>query len=608
MSILPLRVTTAQWLLPAIAALAALAPCRSVSAAEPQKKVLVLYSTNRDAQVAIVGERELPRLLNRGLPRGVDYYSEFIDLSRYSGGESVAAFRGFLKLKYEGHAFDVVIAMDHRVLEFLEKARADLFPVTPVVFFTSRALAQRPAGSTGVRTELNLRETLSLAAVLQPSIRNVFVVSGADRTYETVARAQFRPLESRFFFTYLSDLPTEELESRLRALPPQSIVYYLHVARDGAGENFNTLEYLQRIAAVANAPTYSWVDSAMDRGIVGGVLRSLTGQMDAVANAALRVLRGEPADSIPITTPDLNVRQVDWRQLRRWGISEARVPTGTVIRFKEPTAWNRYRVYIVGAVVLLLAQTALIAGLLVQRSRRRRAEDQVRGGQDALRASDERIRDLGSRLLRAQDTERTRIARELHDDIGQQLAILAVDLELLNGAVRPGQEELVGETVHRAQSIAKGVHDLSRRLHPAKLRLVGLVGALHALQRELSRPGMEISFTHDNVPSIVPPDLTLCLYRVVQEALQNALKYSRAHGVSVDLRGESEALRLTVVDDGVGFDVESAWGRGLGLISMRERLEAAGGIFEIRSNPGAGTRLDVRVPLCADPSAQVAAG
>jgi hypothetical protein len=122
------------------------------------------------------------------------------------------------------------------------------------------------------------------------------------------------------------------------------------------------------------------------------------------------VLRGERPDGIPTVSENLNVGKVDWRQLQRWGISEARVPAGTLVRFREPSAWDRYRLYILGAAAVLLAQTVLIVGLLVQRTRRRQAELKVREGQSALMASYERIRDLGGRLLNAQETERSRIA------------------------------------------------------------------------------------------------------------------------------------------------------------------------------------------------------
>jgi signal transduction histidine kinase len=273
------------------------------------------------------------------------------------------------------------------------------------------------------------------------------------------------------------------------------------------------------------------------------------------------------------------------------------VPAGVLVRFREPSAWDRYRFYILAAIAILLAQTALIAGLLVQRARRRRAEEQLRSHQAELLASHERIHDLGGRLLSAQETERARIARELHDDIGQQMAVLEIDLDLLGRTVHGGAAGLAGEVLNRAQSVGRSVHDLSHRLHPAKLRLVGLVASLHGLQREMSSSDIAITFTHDNIPATLPPDLTVCVFRVVQEALQNALKYSRARRVSVNMSGGANELVLTIADDGQGFDVPSAWGKGLGLISMTERLEAIGGTLEIRSQPGAGTRLELRVPF-----------
>ncbi len=274
---------------------------------------------------------------------------------------------------------------------------------------------------------------------------------------------------------------------------------------------------------------YCWVDSAMNHGIVGGSLKDQTAQLEAVGRLTLRVLSGESADSIPVSSLNLNVRQVDWRQLRRWGISESAVPEGTRLLFKEPTVWERYRLYVLGTVAVLLAQTVLIVGLLVQRRRRRLAEDLARGSQEALQGSYERIRDLGSRLLRAQDTERSRIARELHDDISQQVALLSSDLELLlGGAVTQDHEALMGEAWNRAQHIATSLHDLSHRLHPAKLRLIGLVAGLQALQREMSRSDLKVTFTHDKVPASLPLELTVSLFRIAQEALQNAVKHSKA--------------------------------------------------------------------------------
>lgn len=253
--------------------------------------------------------------------------------------------------------------------------------------------------------------------------------------------------------------------------------------------------------------------------------------------------------------------------------------------------------YALAAIGVVLIQAMLIAGLLIQRERRQRAERALRRGQSDLQASYVRIRDLGARLLNAQEAERARIARELHDDIGQQLCLLAIDLASLRNSAHAPAKALIDETSSRADRLAVSVHDLSRRLHPYKLHLMGLVAALHELRTTMSQAGIPITFTHGIVPARLPEDLTLCLFRVVQEALQNAVKHSRARTISVQLSFGPTELALNIVDDGVGFDVDAAWGHGLGLVSMRERLDAIGGTLEIHSRPGAGTRLDIRAAL-----------
>lgn len=582
-----------------LVALVALASAVPVEAAG-QKRALVLYSTRRDAQIVALGERELPRILEEGLNEGLDYYSEYFDRGRFPDDAYQNAFRDFLKRKYTGLSFDVVIAMQDVAADFVGRFREELFPGTPVVFFADGGGIPRLPNATGIVASQNFGDTLRLATALQPGVRHVFVVTGAaagDREFEAGARLQFQSFEPQLTFTYLTGLTTQALESRLSSLPAGSIVYYVLVDEDGTGAKFHPLDYLDRVAAVANAPTYCWVDSAMGHGIVGGGLKDQGRQIQAVGRLAFRVLRGEAADSIPVTSQDLNVPQVDWRELSRWGIDEGAVPAGTRIRFRDSSVWDRYRTYILSALVLLLAQSALIAGLLLQRFRRRQAEDQVRGGQAELRTSYDRIRDLAARLLNAQEAERARIARELHDDISQQLALLSIDLELFGGVADPSVRQMAREALGRTQDLARSVHDLSHRLHPAKLRLIGLAAALQGLQHELARPGAAITVAHVDVPRNLPPDLTLCLFRIAQEGLQNALKHGRARNVSVELRGGSDRLVLTIVDDGIGFDVDPAFGTGLGLVSMDERLDAVGGALTIHSRPGAGTRLDVVVPL-----------
>ena len=170
--------------------------------------------------------------------------------------------------------------MQDVAVEFLNLNRGSLFPDTPLVFLANSRTVSAGPNSTGLIQERDFTATLALIERLQPDVKNVFVVVGAapvDKAYESAIRTQLRSAESRLSVQYLSGLSTEDLERRLARLPESSVVYYLLVSEDGAGNRYHPLEYVERVAAAANAPTYCWVDSAMDRGIVGGNLYSQKG-------------------------------------------------------------------------------------------------------------------------------------------------------------------------------------------------------------------------------------------------------------------------------------------------------------------------------------------
>ena len=576
---------------------------------ERQKQVLVLFSTGRSAQFAVVAERNLPSLLFHGMDEGVDYHSEYIESPMFSRPEYPNAYLDSLSLKYQGHAFDLVVAVGGLACEFLASNRAVLFPDTPVVFYDIEPPRNRMPNSTGLVNELHFDRSLDLAVALQPDLKHVYVVSGAsasDGENEQRARRQFLPLAARLDFTYFSGLVTRDLEARLRTLPPHSAVFVVLVTVDGAGQNVQQMDYLSRIASVANAPAYSWVDAAVDAGIVGGSRRDQLAETRAIATLAIRVLQGTRADDIPVSSPDLDVKQVDWRQLRRWGISEARVPAGTRVLFREPGLLDRYRGYLIGSLVLLLTQSALIAALLVQQGKRRKTELELRASQTHLRASYDRIQHLGRRLLHEQEEERARVARELHDDVCQQLGCLVLELEILRreDQHRRKADRVLAGVVDLAQDAMKSLRDLSHQLHSAKLQMVGLVSAIRGLANDLSGPDLRIAFSHEAVPAGLPDDVALCLFRVVQEALRNVVKHSAATQASVHLRGEEHGLALSITDNGVGFDVDDIRTKGLGLLSISERLQSVGGRLDIWSRPGSGTQLEIVVPIAVAPVLQ----
>jgi signal transduction histidine kinase len=578
-------------------------------AEHPQKQVLVLYSVRRDAQLAILGNRDLPRALATGLGEDIDYYSEYLEAARFRVPDYERAFRDFLRLKYQQKRLDVIIAMSDAVTDLVARNRSEFFPDVPVVFFQAGSSNPvRVANSTGVFGNLRLDGTLDLALALQPDLRYAFIVGdGSIEATESLARRQLHRFESRLALTYLSNQRRDDLEARLAALPAHSMVFYLTMNRNDAGDFVHPLDYLDRISLLANAPIYSWVDSAMGHGVVGGVMKDQRAEINEVANSALRVLNGEPADSIPLTDADVNVAQVDWRELRRWHIDETAVPATTVIRFRELGLWDRYRSYLLGVSVVVIGQTALIGLLLFQRARRKQAEARAHGAQAKLRANYDRIRDLGGRLLMAQEAERSRIARELHDDIGQQLAMLAINLEHVRAsASNVGQafRDVIEQALERARSVSKTLHDLSHRLHPNLLGHMGLAGALQRMIDEVPHDSLEIVFEHSGVPVSLPQDVILCVFRIAQEALQNVVRHSAAHHVSIHLDGSETELVLRVDDDGVGFASEAATKGGLGLLSMAERLDALDGLLNISSRPGMGTSLTVVVPLRPGDSAR----
>jgi PAS domain S-box-containing protein len=215
----------------------------------------------------------------------------------------------------------------------------------------------------------------------------------------------------------------------------------------------------------------------------------------------------------------------------------------------------------------------------------------------------EALEKIGGRLIEAQEEERGRIARELHDDICQRLALLSMELEQANrGTNGSGRSPKIEEIRRHCTQIAVDVQALSHKLHSSKLEYLGLSAAISSFCREFSQQNnVAVQFDVEDVPSYLPYDISLSLFRVTQEALQNALKHSGVDRFSVTLRGSANEIRLEVGDKGSGFDVERAkFDRGLGLVSMQERVHLVHGTFAIESTVNEGTWILARVPLAAE--------
>jgi signal transduction histidine kinase len=214
------------------------------------------------------------------------------------------------------------------------------------------------------------------------------------------------------------------------------------------------------------------------------------------------------------------------------------------------------------------------------------------------------VEHLAGRLIHAQEEERSRIGRELHDHISQRLGLLTIKIDQLRGdpAVTSGPSRSLGELRQQTSEITTDVHRLSHRLHSSMLDYLGLVPALQRLVGEVSeRHGINIDWRHDALPTPPTSEVALCLFRIAEEGLNNMAKHSRARTARVALGARDGGISLVVEDAGAGFDPRILESKaGLGFVSMRERLRFVRGTIHVESAPGRGTRIEAWVPTSAD--------
>jgi signal transduction histidine kinase len=570
----------------------------------PQKRVLVLQEFRRDTALASEMEDVYRQMLGGVLGSRLDYYSEYLDTARFADSAFRDSAIEYLRARYEPLHIDVVIATTTATLELVRSADGVMLGDAAVVFHGSTQLSG-DARTTGVVSRLDFARTLQDALRVLPERSHVVVVGGSapfDRGYLKVIRQQFAAIGPPTRITWLTDLSVSAVEATIRALPDDATVLWMSFTEDSAGQRFVSNELMEQLAATAPVPFLGVHEVQVGHGVIGGRLFSSRIVAERTAELTLRILAGEsPADIQPVEIEPYVLRY-DWRQLRRWNVAESALPAGADVVYREPGVWEAFRGYFIGGVLLMLVQFALIAGLLAQRASRRKAERVLQAGQAALRASNARSRELAGRLIAAQEAERTRLARDLHDDACQEIAGLSVELSRLKGdrtiARQPELRGALAMMQQRAARLAENVRLLSHDLHPTVLHQVGLGAAFesHGLEvRRLYGVGMDLHIDANVEP--VSGAVRLALFRIGQEAIRNACLHGRARRVMLSLGRNNGHVALRVNDDGVGFDVDVARrGGGLGLVSMEERARLIKGEFSVTSVPGRGSDVEVLVP------------
>jgi PAS domain S-box-containing protein len=709
--------------------ISAMAPHLVIAGASSKKQVLVLNSYHKGlswTDNVVTGIESVLKSDSEG--RNVELHYEYMDTKRYYGEAYFRKLAETFAEKYRTERFDLVIVSDNDAFDFARTYGRKLFPSAPVVFcgvnnYKDSMLAGQDR-FTGVAEDTDIRSTIAVALKLHPKARQVVVLG--DKTTTGLAMKQnileaILDFQDRAQFVFLEDFDFSELQAKVRALPPDSIILLSVVNRDRKGNFFAYEESLDFIYQAAKAPIYSFWDFYLGRGIVGGMLTSGVQQGKTAGHMALRILRGESVSTIPVIKKSPNLYMFDERELRRFGVDPASVPAESIVINKPDTFYYRHRDLILAGSVIILTLSVIIVILLVNLSLRKRYETALRESEEKyrdlynhapdmyhsinrdgiiidcndteatmlgyakeeiigmhiadflteesrktydrefstltghralyglerefvrkdgtsflaslnvfievdgagelvrtktiarditelkrveteLRRSREELRSLSAHIQSAREEERGNIAREIHDELGQVLSKLKLDLAWTKKRLPLEQKPLLEKTdtmTDLVDSTIKTVQKISSELRPGVLDYLGLAAAIEWQATEF-RERTGIACTAAIAPDLVveDKDVSTAVFRIFQETLTNIIRHAKASRVDVELKQEDENLTLEIRDNGVGI-VEDTISNpaSFGIMSMRERARHLGGRVTITGEPGKGTTVLVRIPL-----------
>lgn len=681
------------------------------------RQVLLLYSYEREfAPHRAFSELFLPDL-SRSSVQPVEFIEVSLQAARVSQTAPADSMVTHVQAMLEGRQPDLIVPIGGPAGVFAQRNRHQLFPSAPMLLAAvdARFVKDLSGNATAVAVDHQPERLVENILSVLPDTTTIFVVVGAshlEQIWLAEMKAAFQRFESRVTFSWANELSLEEMLTRSAGLPPHSAILYAILSLDAKGLPHVEDRALIDLHRVANAPIFGLRSNQLGRGIVGGPLLSMEELSRNTTRVALRLLSGDSGRGITTPTQVLAAPVFDWRELRRWNIDEEILPAGSALRFREPTAWERYkRPIVLFAGIQVMLVVALVANLTRQRRTQRslrESEERLRqlsnmapvmlwtsspdklctyvnrarldftgrpleselghGWIDAVHPADvarcvdtytrayERrepfrteyrlrrhdgeyrwildaavpriladgtfagyvgseidvtdlvlaksaLSNLSRRLMQEHEQERAMVARELADDLCQRMTGLTIRLhEFSQGPAHADDEQIrsgVEELRRQLTGLSGEIFAISNQLRNSKLDVLGLTAATRFRCHELSTLHDVTIDVHDNgVPPDLSPEVSLVLFKVIDEVVHNALKHAAARRVCVSLRGGPGEIQIEVADDGVGFDPRAVtMERSLGLVETRERLILVDGECAIESRPGAGTRFSARVPL-----------
>jgi len=591
-----------------------------VATAAP-KRVLLLHSFGQE----FAPFSEFSAAFRKDLPQQsagpIDLYEASIETARFRDSQDEGPLVQYLRALFADRNLDLIVTIGDPATHLLQRYRAQLFPSTPVLIAaTEQRLIDAEvlsANETSVGVTINFDRVVDNLLAVLPETTTVAVVIGnspLERYWVGELRKLFEPLANRVHFLWFNELSHKELLERVASLPPHSAVLYLDVWVDVDGISYEHDKVLTELHAQGDAPIFGYVDGNFGRGIVGGPLLSVSAISRRTAEVATRILGGQTPSDIKTLPFGLGAPEFDARELQRWNIAESRLPAGSIVEFREPTIWAKYRWPLLLTAVVLLAQAVIIGWLLFERRRRRVAELESR--QRVLEVI-HLNRTVAAGALSAS------IAHELNQPLGA-VQSNADTAELLLAGSPPDIDqvkEILGDirvANQRAADIIQHFSMLLRRQSEVDLQRFDLneaiADAVRILSAEAKKRGISLEANKLRQPLTVRADQVHLLQVLLNLALNGMDAMS---GVAPDLRkisiqtalaGEAK-VEVSVVDSGVGIPKEQLkevfksfyttkqHGTGLGLSIARTIVEAYGGRIWAENRTEGGAVFRFTLPL-----------
>jgi len=599
--------------------------------------VLVLYQQQAETQPMLEFAQRLRLTIDKELGSPVEFYQETLDFDRFTGLERSSPLGDYLNEKYRQFGIDVIVPVGGRALKFATDQLGQVLPNVPIVFALCAMPQTDPAAQPGnvtgrIAPVSRFAPTLEMARRLQPDAQRVVVVGGAgpaDSTSVTAVVNAAATLGDSLELAILQGLPLDELLPRLRQIPPRSIVIFANYRMDGRGHAFEPLDLVGSIAQAASAPMYTQLASYIGEGVVGGSVLRFDDEAIRTGRLVVRVLRRRAGERMPPVELIANTFVADWRQLRRWGLSEARLPPGTELLFREPTLWQRYRFVVLLTLGFMVAELLLIGSLLVERRRRKRAQLLAEEQQRRVDETRRQVAHMGRVALVGE------LAATMSHDLRQPLAAIRMNAEAGRSFVArdTGQfsdeerevcAEIFSEIVADdalASDIITRVRALVRReetpQQPVNLNEICRTSARLVQHDALTRHA-EITLTLDpRLPAVTgdPIQLQQVVLNLVVNALDAAAESAHPR-VAISTVARGEEVEVAVCDNGSGltadvqhhlfesFFTTKPQGLGLGLPIVQsiidrhhgrvwaENADQGGAIFRVTLPARPGSRED----------------